>query len=135
MDLQIEPVAHALLGAPNRRLSKETELRYGAHGSLSINITNNIWFDHEANEGGGVLALIKRRPASTLIGKHFNGGTKGVSTAAPSITETAPIRATTAAARMRSRSRSKATNTIPRRVIWRSLLTGANSGCRTARLR
>ena len=60
MDLQIEPVAHALLGSPNRRLSKETELRYGAHGSLSINIPDNVWFDHEANEGGGVLALIKR---------------------------------------------------------------------------
>jgi putative DNA primase/helicase len=59
-DLQIEPVAHALLGTPNGRLSKETELRYGAHGSLSINITDNVWFDHEANEGGGVLALIKR---------------------------------------------------------------------------
>jgi hypothetical protein len=59
-DLQIEPVARALLGAPNKQLSKDTELRYGTHGSLKIDLNKNAWFDHEANNGGGVLDLVNR---------------------------------------------------------------------------
>jgi hypothetical protein len=59
-DLQIEPVARALLGAPNKLLSKDKELRYGTHGSLKIDLNRNAWFDHEANSGGGVLDLINR---------------------------------------------------------------------------
>jgi 5S rRNA maturation endonuclease (ribonuclease M5) len=59
-DLQIEPVALVLLGAPNKHLSKPTELRYGTHGSLKIDLNKNAWFDHEANCGGGVLDLVNR---------------------------------------------------------------------------
>jgi hypothetical protein len=59
-DLHIEPVARALLGAPNKLLSKDKELRYGTHGSLKIDLNRNAWFDHEANCGGGVLDLINR---------------------------------------------------------------------------
>jgi hypothetical protein len=59
-DLQIEPVARVLLGVPNKHLSKPTELRYGTHGSLKIDVNKNAWFDHEANCGGGVLDLVNR---------------------------------------------------------------------------
>jgi RecA-family ATPase len=57
----IEPVARALLGEPNRRLSSKGELRFGSHGSLSIDLAKGTYFDHEANAGGGVLDLIARQ--------------------------------------------------------------------------
>ncbi|MEM6355212.1 MAG: AAA family ATPase [Pseudomonadota bacterium] len=56
----IGPVAEALLGEPNRSLSNGKELRYGAHGSLSVNLAENIWYSHEDAEGGGVLDLVAR---------------------------------------------------------------------------
>ena len=42
------------------RNSTATELRYGSRGSLSIDLQKGTFFDHEANEGGGVLDLIRR---------------------------------------------------------------------------
>jgi hypothetical protein len=57
----MEPVARELLGEPNQRLSKKGELRFGNHGSLSVDLKSGQWFDHEANVGGGVLALIERQ--------------------------------------------------------------------------
>lgn len=56
----MEAVARHFFGAPNRRLSKKGELRFGTRGSLSIDLEKAAWFDHEANEGGGPLDLIKR---------------------------------------------------------------------------
>jgi hypothetical protein len=56
----METVARALLGEPNKSLSSRDELRYGTNGSLSINLKTGTWFDHETQEGGGVLDLIKR---------------------------------------------------------------------------
>lgn len=56
----IKAVAALLLGEPNANLSKGQELRYGTHGSLSIDTEKNTFFDHETNEGGGVLDLILR---------------------------------------------------------------------------
>ena len=59
-------VARALLGEPTSRT--RTELRYGRKGSLSVDIERGRWHDHEAGEGGGVLALVERergtRPAA-----------------------------------------------------------------------
>src|SRR5688572_29081323 len=54
----IEPVARALLGEPNRSLSHNGELRFGSHGSLSIDTEHDRFFDHETKEGGGVLDLV-----------------------------------------------------------------------------
>jgi AAA domain-containing protein len=59
--LSIEPIAKQLLGEPNARLSSKDELRYGSRGSLSIDLRKGTWFDHEANEGGGVLDLITKQ--------------------------------------------------------------------------
>ena len=56
----MEEVARRLLGEPNKTLSKKTELRYGTHGSLSINLIKGTWFDHENQTGGGVITLIAR---------------------------------------------------------------------------
>ena len=62
----IEPVARELLGEPNPVLSRRSggELRYGRRGSLSVCISPHRragqWFDHEAGEGGGLLALVER---------------------------------------------------------------------------
>lgn len=54
-------VAELLLGAPNARLSSETQLRYGTNGSLHIDTIRGTFFDHEAQAGGGVLDLISRQ--------------------------------------------------------------------------
>ncbi|AHE99391.1 hypothetical protein THITH_15120 [Thioalkalivibrio paradoxus ARh 1] len=55
-----EPVARLLLGEPNPRLSSSRELRYGRHGSVSVDLAAGTWYDHEAGTGGGVLDLIRR---------------------------------------------------------------------------
>ncbi len=49
----IEPVARALLGEPNERLSKPNELRFGTHGSVAVDLVHGTFYDHESNEGGG----------------------------------------------------------------------------------
>jgi hypothetical protein len=53
-------VAMLLLGDPNRRLSSKRELRFGSGGSISVDLEKGTFFDHEANEGGGVVRLIER---------------------------------------------------------------------------
>ena len=57
---RMEAVARALLGKPNAQLSSARELRYGTHGSLSIDLEKGVWRDHEADQGGGVPDLIAR---------------------------------------------------------------------------
>ncbi len=58
----MEPVAHRLLGEPNDGLSKSPrDMRFGTHGSLSINVETGEFYDHEAKIGGGVVDLVKHR--------------------------------------------------------------------------
>src|SRR5579875_3111937 len=57
----MEAVARRLLGEPNRALSSQIEWRYGSRGSLAIDLAKGVWFDHEHQTGGGVLALIQRQ--------------------------------------------------------------------------
>src|SRR6516225_1742476 len=55
----MQPFALALWGEPNSMLSKPPrDVRYGSHGSLSVDFENGQFFDHENNVGGGVLDLI-----------------------------------------------------------------------------
>jgi AAA domain len=56
----IGPVARELLGEPNKALSSQKELRFGARGSLSVDLEKGTWYDHETQEGGGLLDLITR---------------------------------------------------------------------------
>ncbi|KUR74796.1 AAA family ATPase [Novosphingobium sp. Fuku2-ISO-50] len=61
---RIEAVAKRLFGEPNRRQSKDGELRFGSHGSLRVTIAGDhrgTWRDHETGHGGGVLDLIAHK--------------------------------------------------------------------------
>ncbi|MGO2383087.1 plasmid replication protein, CyRepA1 family [Vreelandella zhanjiangensis] len=59
----VEPVALKLLGEPS--FKHGSRWRWGSKGSLSVDIQSATWFDHEAGEGGGVLALIERETGLT----------------------------------------------------------------------
>jgi 5S rRNA maturation endonuclease (ribonuclease M5) len=55
----IGPIARHFWGDPNEQLSKPSELRFGSHGSKSVDLEKNLFFDHEADEGGGVIKLVQ----------------------------------------------------------------------------
>jgi hypothetical protein len=38
--------------------TSQHELRFGKRGSLSVDLKNNVWFDHEHMVGGGILDLV-----------------------------------------------------------------------------
>jgi putative DNA primase/helicase len=68
----IVELATEVWGEPNKECSTRTEIRFGLKGSKSVRPTSNWWFDHEANEGGGYVALWKlARPNHSL--PHING--------------------------------------------------------------
>ena len=75
-DVLMEPVALRLLGEPTQK--RGNEWRYGRRGSLSIDLANGRWFDHEANKGGGVFDLIQRQgydqPAAWLRSEGLMAG-------------------------------------------------------------
>jgi len=48
-----------MLGMKPSSISKY-ELRFGKRGSLSVNLKNNVWFDHEHMTGGGIFDLVVR---------------------------------------------------------------------------
>jgi hypothetical protein len=50
--------AERLWGEPKWITPKEW--RWGARGSRSVNLEKNVWFDHEANEGGDTIRLVER---------------------------------------------------------------------------
>lgn len=56
----MQPVALALWGEPNRSLSKGDDLRWGSGGSRSVDVKKGTYFDHETDDGGGVLKLVAR---------------------------------------------------------------------------
>jgi hypothetical protein len=53
-------IATALLREPNKALSSKRELRFGTHGSMSVDLTKGLYFDHENSEGGSLFQLIRR---------------------------------------------------------------------------
>lgn len=61
-------VAAILLGEPNKRLSTPSELRFGAKGSVSVDLAKGTVFDHSLNEGGGVLWLIEKQTGRSIEG-------------------------------------------------------------------
>ena len=54
--------ARERFGEPNRRLSTAKEMRFGTHGSVSVNMETGDYYDFEA-EQGGKLAEIEVMPA------------------------------------------------------------------------
>jgi len=57
----IEPLARLFFGEPNSRLSTRGELRFGKHGSLSVDLEKGTWYDHEQQIGGGSIDLVKQQ--------------------------------------------------------------------------
>jgi hypothetical protein len=57
MSLEFAAIAQKHFGAPNKSLSSKTELRFGTHGSKSVNLKTGVWFDHESNDGGSLYQL------------------------------------------------------------------------------
>lgn len=56
----IGPLALHYWGEPNHSLSTPgKELRFGSHGSKSVDLVKATWFDHEADQGGGVSDLVR----------------------------------------------------------------------------
>ncbi len=56
----IADVAAKYWGQPNTALSKPgRELRFGTHGSKSVDLVKGTWFDHEQNVGGGAADLVR----------------------------------------------------------------------------
>nr|WP_321455794.1 hypothetical protein [uncultured Cohaesibacter sp.] len=57
----MKTVALELCGEPNKYLSQNGELRFGSHGSLSVQIageSSGSYLIHETGEGGGVIDLV-----------------------------------------------------------------------------
>ncbi len=67
----IGAVALHYFGLPNASLSTpDKELRFGSHGSKSVDLIKGTWFDHEANVGGGAADLIKfMEPGASVVDK------------------------------------------------------------------
>ena len=94
---QVRQIATHLLGAPNTRLSRDDDLRFGSNGSVSVKPSTGEFYDHERGDGGGVIELIRREgeadPAAWLERNgfanghtHLSGASKspnGKATAAP----------------------------------------------------
>ena len=55
--------ARERFGEPNRRLSTAKEMRFGTHGSVSVNVETGDYYDFEV-ESGGKLAEIEVVPAA-----------------------------------------------------------------------
>ena len=56
---EMERVARKLWGEPNRAQSSKSELRFGNNGGRSVDLRTLSWFDHEAQQGGGLAGLCK----------------------------------------------------------------------------
>ena len=67
----IGAVALHYFGLPNVSMSTpDKELRFGTHGSKSVDLVKGTWFDHEANVGGGAADLIKfMEPGASVVDK------------------------------------------------------------------
>ena len=62
----IVPVARELLGEPTE--ANDREIRFGTRGSLSIDPNAGTWYDHEAGNGGGVIAFVVKHRRTDKAG-------------------------------------------------------------------
>src|SRR6516165_6058114 len=65
----MESVALHLLGEPNRKLSTSRKLRWGNHGSMSVDLVKGTFYDHEVGKGG-----VRRMTSSSWLGAAFHLG-------------------------------------------------------------
>lgn len=61
-------VAIELLGDQNKALSSQTELRFGKHGSVSVDLEKGAFYDHSEGDGGGVLWAIEKWGGAKIAG-------------------------------------------------------------------
>lgn len=61
-------VAIELLGEPNKSLSSAKELRFGNHGSVSVDLERGAFYDHSEKQGGGVLWAIQQWAGAKIEG-------------------------------------------------------------------
>ena len=55
-----EAVAADVFGACNEEMSRAPDdVRFGSHGSVSVNYMTGQWYDHENERGGGIKELIR----------------------------------------------------------------------------
>ena len=58
-----EAVAADIFGACNETMSRPPEdVRFGNKGSVSVNVTTGIWYDHENERGGGIKEHLRPHP-------------------------------------------------------------------------
>lgn len=60
-----DEIAVSLLGDPQQR--DRRELRWGTKGSLALDLTKALWYDHERGEGGDIIALAMRELRCSFI--------------------------------------------------------------------
>lgn len=67
----IARIAEHYFGAPNIGLSTPgKELRFGNHGSKSVDLVKGTYYDHEENVGGGAVDLIRKfEPGANIADK------------------------------------------------------------------
>jgi hypothetical protein len=54
------PLVKSLLGEPNHQLSTQNIYRYGAKGSLKIDLDSGLWHNFETEESGNLFHLIEK---------------------------------------------------------------------------
>lgn len=60
----IQQIATYYWGEPKEK--RGHELRWGTHGSRSVDLRKGTWFDFEANEGGGVIDMVRINEGAQL---------------------------------------------------------------------
>lgn len=60
----IDTIARHYWGEPTS--TRGNELRWGTHGSKSVDLKKGTFYDHEAGEGGGVVDLVKMHEGAQL---------------------------------------------------------------------
>jgi hypothetical protein len=57
---ELELLVETLFGEPNKQMSTRRQFRFGARGSLAVELARNrgAWFSHEAGKGGDVFDMI-----------------------------------------------------------------------------
>jgi putative DNA primase/helicase len=115
---QVEVVAQALLGEPNRALSSRRELRFGKGGSVAVCITGGkqgSYFDHQEGRGGDLLHLIAHThgvgigDAIKIAKRDFLG---------QSIIRSAPSRSASQASRQDTVDEAKTAKVVDAARLW-----------------
>lgn len=60
LNRHIVEIVRALKGPENAAFSSNDDLRWGTHGSLSVQPFPGNWYDHENSIGGGPLQFLQR---------------------------------------------------------------------------